>query len=49
MLTLRVEVSDEAISRLEKIMDEVLSPGKLPGASTEEKKSAAKLTESEME
>ena len=49
ILTLCVEVSDEAVLRLEKIMDEVLSPGKLPDRSVKEKKSAANLTEPEME
>ena len=49
MLKIYVEVSDEAISRLEKVMDEVLSPGKLPDRTAEEKNTAAKLSEPEME
>jgi len=48
-LVVHYQVSDEAILRLEKIMDEVLTPGKLPDRTAAEKKTAAKLTEPEME
>ena len=43
------ETSDEAVSRLEKVMDEILGAGKLGNGTKEEKKVAETVMEPEME
>lgn len=44
-----IEISDEAVSRLEKAMDEVLGAGRVENGTAEETKVAEKVMEPEME
>ena len=44
-----IEISEEAVSRLEKVMDEVLGAGQVGNGTTEETKVAEKVMEPEME
>jgi hypothetical protein len=44
-----IEISDEAVSRLEKAMDEVLGTGRVENGTAEETKVAEKVMEPEME
>lgn len=48
-LVVHYQISDDAVTRLEKVMDEVLTPGELPSGTAKEERIARKVTEPVME